>query len=126
MPPQWKTGCMRSLQQGGLLVLTVHPRIARRAEAELLHRFGAAGHSARAAAARELRRAAAERLARAGDSGPGRLERRAEADAADRGSRHWINLQRLVQRTLPTLRPRCCKARRRSCWSAPACWPATT
>ena len=23
---------------------------------------------------------------------------------ADRGSRHWINLQRLVQRTLPTLR----------------------
>ena len=30
----------RSLQQGGLLVLTVHPRIARRAEAELLHRFG--------------------------------------------------------------------------------------
>jgi hypothetical protein len=27
-----------------------------------------------------------------------------EADAADRGSRHWINLQRLVQRTLPTLR----------------------
>ena len=30
----------RSLQQGGLLVLTVHPRIARRAESELLHRFG--------------------------------------------------------------------------------------
>ena len=27
-----------------------------------------------------------------------------EADAADRGSRNWINLQRLVQRTLPTLR----------------------
>ena len=27
-----------------------------------------------------------------------------EADAADRGSRHWINLQRLVQRTLPALR----------------------
>lgn len=33
----------RSLQQGGLLVLTVHPRIARRAEAELLHRFGQPG-----------------------------------------------------------------------------------
>ena len=27
-----------------------------------------------------------------------------QADAADRGSRHWINLQRLVQRTLPALR----------------------
>ena len=37
----------RSLQQGGLLVLTVHPRIARRAEAELLHRFGQPGTSPR-------------------------------------------------------------------------------
>ena len=27
-----------------------------------------------------------------------------EADAADRGSRHWLNLQHLVQRTLPVLR----------------------
>ena len=30
---------LRSLEQGGLLVLTVHPRIARHAGAELLHRF---------------------------------------------------------------------------------------
>jgi hypothetical protein len=37
----------RGLQQGGLLVLTVHPRIARRAEAELLHRFGAPALSLR-------------------------------------------------------------------------------
>jgi hypothetical protein len=27
-----------------------------------------------------------------------------QADAADRGSRHWVNLQRLVQRTVPALR----------------------
>ena len=27
-----------------------------------------------------------------------------QADAADPGTRHWTNLQRLVQRTLPTLR----------------------
>ena len=36
---------VRGLQQGGMLVLTVHPRIARHAEAELLHRFGTPGVS---------------------------------------------------------------------------------
>ena len=94
----------RSLQQGGLLVLTVHPRIARRAESELLHRFGQPGtqpgplqrvnfDALLLAALRE--QAAAARVDWNVVLG---------ADAADRGSRHWINLQRLVQRTLPTLR----------------------
>ena len=27
-----------------------------------------------------------------------------QADAADHGSRHWVNLQRLVQRAVPTVR----------------------
>ncbi len=94
----------RSLQQGGLLVLTVHPRIARRAEAELLHRFGRPGTPPA-----PLQRVNFDALLL------GALREQAtaarvdwnivlEADAADRGSRHWINLQRLVQRTLPTLR----------------------
>ena len=94
----------RSLQQGGLLVLTVHPRIARRAESELLHRFGQRGKQSNAvqrvnfdalllAALRE--QAAAARVD---------WQVVLEADAADRASRHWINLQRLVQRTLPALR----------------------
>ena len=94
----------RSLQRGGLLVLTVHPRIARRAEAELLHRFAHPGNQPAPLqrvnfdallldALREQARAA-------------RVDWNVvlEADAADRGGRHWINLQRLVQRTLPTLR----------------------
>ena len=94
----------RGLLQGGLLVLSVHPRIARRAEAELLHRFGGPGNGPTAlqllnfdalilAALHE--QAAAARVA---------WNVVLEADAADHGSRHWINLQRLVQRTLPTLR----------------------
>lgn len=94
----------RSLQQGGLLVLTVHPRIARRAESELLHRFGQAG-----ARPGPLQRVNFDALLLA------TLREQAvaacvdwnvvlEADAADRDGRHWINLQRLVQRTLPMLR----------------------
>jgi hypothetical protein len=95
---------VRSLQQGGMLVLTVHPRIARRAEAELLHRFGQPGTQPA-----PLRRVNFDALLLAA------LRDQAktagvdwnvvlQADAADRGSRHWLNLQRLVQRTLPTLR----------------------
>ena len=95
---------VRGLQQGGMLVLTVHPRIARHAEAELLHRFGAPG-----VAPAPLQRinfdallltALREQAKAAGVEWSVVLE----ADAADRGSRHWINLQRLVQRTLPALR----------------------
>ena len=94
----------RGLLQGGLLVLTVHPRIARRAEAELLHRFGAPG-----TLPAPLQRVNFDALvlkALHEQAAAARIDWNVvlEADAADRGSRHWINLQRLVQRTLPTLR----------------------
>jgi serine/threonine protein kinase len=94
----------RGLQQGGLLVLTVHPRIARRAEAELLHRFGAPG-----TLPAPLQRVNFDSLvlkALHEQAAAARVDWNVvlEADAADRGSRHWINLQRLVQRTMPTLR----------------------
>ncbi len=95
---------VRGLEQGGLLVLTVHPRLARHAEAELLHRFGRAGplpapltrvnfDALLLGALREQAQAA-------------RIDWNVvlQADAADHGTRHWINLQRLVQRTLPALR----------------------
>lgn len=95
---------VRSLAQGGLLVLTVHPRIARHAEAELLHRFGTS-----ATAPQAIKRLNFDALLLAA------LREQAQAmkvdwnvvlqaDAAERGSRHWVNLQRLVQRTLPSLR----------------------
>ena len=95
---------VRGLQQGGMLVLSIHPRLARRAEAELLHRFGSADTPATS-----LTRVSVDALLL------GALREQAQAakvdwsvvlqaDAADRGSRHWSNLQRLVQRTLPMLR----------------------
>lgn len=94
----------RGLQQGGLLVLTVHPRIARRAEAELLHRFGQPG--VRPAPLQRVNFDALILKALHEQAAAARVDWNVvvEADAADRGSRHWINLQRLVQRTLPTLR----------------------
>ncbi len=94
----------RSLQQGGLLVLTVQLRFARRAEAELLHRFGQADTKPaplqRVNFDALLLGALREEVKLAGAEWNVVLE----ADAADRSSRHWINLQRLVQRTLPTVR----------------------
>lgn len=94
----------RGLQQGGLLVLTVHPRIARRAEAELLHRFGVP--DAQPAPLQRVNFDALMLKALHEQAVAARVDWNVviEADAADRGSRHWINLQRLVQRTLPTLR----------------------
>jgi serine/threonine protein kinase len=94
----------RNLQQGGLLVLTVHPRLARRAEAELLHRFGQPG-----TLPAPLRRLNFDDLllsALREQAIAARVDWNLvlEADAADHASRHWVNLQRLVQRTLPTLR----------------------
>jgi serine/threonine protein kinase len=95
---------VRGLQKGGVLVLTVHPRIARHAEAELLHRFGAADavHSPlkRVNFDALLLAALRDQAKTAGVDWNIVLQ----ADAAERGSRHWTNLQRLVQRTLPTLR----------------------
>lgn len=94
----------RGLQQGGLLVLTVPPRIARRAEAELLHRFGVP--DAQSAPLQRVNFDALMLKALREQAVAARVDWNVviEADAADRGSRHWINLQRLVQRTLPTLR----------------------
>lgn len=94
----------RGLQQGGLLVLTVHPRIARRAEAELFHRFGVP--DAQPAPLQRVNFDALMLKALHEQAAAARVDWNVvlEADAADRGSRHWINLQRLVQRTLPTLR----------------------
>lgn len=94
----------RSLQQGGLLVLTVHPRIARRAECELLHRFGQPG--TQPAPLQRVNFDALMLTALREQAAAARVDWKVviEADAADRDSRHWINLQRLVQRTLPTLR----------------------
>jgi serine/threonine protein kinase len=95
---------VRSLAEGGMLVLTVQPRIARRAESELMHRFGNAATPSAAikrinfdalllATLREQARAA-------------RIDWNVviQADAADRGSKNWINLQRLVQRCVPDVR----------------------
>jgi serine/threonine protein kinase len=95
---------IRGLQEGGMLVLTIHPRLARHAEAELLHRFGGPGTPAT-----KLTRVNFDALL----LGALREQAKAanvawnvvlQADAADRGTRHWTNLQRLVQRTLPALR----------------------
>ncbi|RJP67019.1 MAG: BREX system serine/threonine kinase PglW [Comamonadaceae bacterium] len=87
----------RSLEQGGLLVLTVHPRIARHADPELVHRFPAVKRinfdALLLAALRE--QAQAMQVA---------WSVVLQADAADHGSRHWVNLQRLVQRAVPTVR----------------------
>jgi serine/threonine protein kinase len=94
----------RSLQQGGLLVLTVAPRIARKAESYLLHRYARPGTQPA-----PLQRLSFDALLLAAlreQAAAARVDWNVvlEADAADRGSRHRSYLQRLVQRTLPTLR----------------------
>lgn len=87
----------RTLQQGGMLVLTVHPRIARHADAELQGRFPSVQRinfdALLLAALREQAQAMKVDWAVV-----------LQADAAERTSRHWTNLQRLVQRTVPALR----------------------
>lgn len=95
---------LRSLEQGGLLVLTVPPRLARHAEAELLHRFGNPDTSA--AAVQRVNFDALLLGALRDQAQAMRVDWNVvlQADAADRGSRHWINLQRLVQRAVPALR----------------------
>ena len=65
----------RSLRQGGLLVLTVHPRLARRAEAELLQRFRAPRGASRALQRLNFDALLLERPAGAGHGGARRLER---------------------------------------------------
>lgn len=95
---------VRSLDQGGLLVLTVHPRIARHAETELLHRFGNTASDDRA-----LKRISFDALLLTElktQASAARVDWNIvlQADAADQGSRNWINLQRLVQRAMPAVR----------------------
>jgi serine/threonine protein kinase len=95
----------RSLTAGGMLVLTVEPRQARHAEAELLRRFDSA-------ASTPLQRLSFDSLllaelhaqARAANIHDWNIVLR--ADAAEPGSRDWVNLQRLVLRALATIKPR--------------------
>ena len=94
----------RGWRQGGLLVLTVEPRLARRAEAELLHRFGE--HQA---PGRALQRLSVDALLLAElrtQAAAARVDWNVvlRADAADKSTRDWTNLMRLVQRALPPLR----------------------
>jgi serine/threonine protein kinase len=96
----------RSISTGGLLVLTVDPRQARHAEAELLRRFGQATQATQAIQRLSfdllLLKALREEATTAGIRDWSIV---LNADAADPGSRDWNNLQRLVQRTLATLKP---------------------
>lgn len=87
----------RSQQQGGLLVLTAHPRMARHADAQLQRRFPAVQRiNFDALLLNELRQQAqAMKVDWAVVL---------HADAAEPTSRDWTNLQRLVQRTVPALR----------------------
>jgi hypothetical protein len=94
---------VRSMDQGGMLVLTVPPRIARYAEAELLHRFG--NPATTALAVKRINFDALLLAALREQAQAARVEWNVvlQADAADHGSRHWTNLQRLVQRALPAV-----------------------
>lgn len=93
----------RSLRQGGLLVLTTPPRLARHADEELMRRFGPADaqrpglHRVNVDA---LLLAALRKEAAAAHVDWGVVLR---ADAAERSSRDWTNLLRLAQRTVPAL-----------------------
>jgi hypothetical protein len=89
----------RGLQQGGLLVLTVEPRLARHAEAELRRRFPAPALQVLDVDALLLREMHTQADAL-------RVDWAAvlRADAADSSSRDWRNLLSLVQRAVPALR----------------------
>jgi hypothetical protein len=96
----------RSLQQGGLLVLTVEPRLARHAEAALLRRFGPG--SGASGAGSPLQRLSIDavllrELRRQADALRVDWATVLRADAADPISRDWRNLLSLVRRTLPAV-----------------------
>ena len=94
----------RSLHQGGLLVLPVHPRLARRAEAELLHRFGKPTGTAPALLRMNFDALLLKALKTQAAAAQVDWNVVLRADAADRSSKDWRNLLRLVERTLPSLR----------------------
>ena len=94
----------RSLRQGGLLVITVDPRLARRAEAELLHRFREAKGPGQGLKRLNFDALLLNELKAQANAAHADWNVVLRADAADDGSRDWTNLMRLVQRTLPALR----------------------
>jgi hypothetical protein len=96
----------RNIKAGGLLVMTVEPRQARHAEAELLRRFGA-----ESGATPPLQRVSFDGLllkALRAEAVAAKVDwnKVLSADASEPGSRDWTNLQRLVQRTLANLKPK--------------------
>lgn len=94
----------RSLRQGGLLVITVDPRLARRAEAELLHRFREPKDKSHGLKRVNLDALLLNELKAQASAARVDWNVVLHADATDKGSRDWTNLIRLVQRTLPALR----------------------
>lgn len=81
---------------GGFLALTVSPRLARHAEAELLRRFDLERLSLDALLVSAMRNQAAAVNAD--------WDVVLRADGAAPGSRDWTNLTRLVQKTVPSVR----------------------
>ena len=94
----------RSLRQGGLLVISVDPRLARRAEAELLHRFREPKGASHGLKRMNLDALLLNELKAQASAARVDWNVVLHADATDKGSRDWTNLMRLVQRTLPALR----------------------
>jgi serine/threonine protein kinase len=95
----------RNIKAGGLLVVTIEPRQARHAEAELLRRFGS-----ESGVTPSLQRVSFDALllkALRVEATAAKVDwnKVLSADAAEPGSRDWTNLQRLVQRTLTNLKP---------------------
>lgn len=95
----------RCIKSGGLLVLTIEPRQARHAEAELLRRFGPDSTTRPALQRMSLDALLLKALRTEATAARVDWNKVLSADAAERGSRDWVNLQRLVQRTLATLKP---------------------
>lgn len=95
----------RSIKSGGLLVLTVEPRQARHAEAELLRRFGPGAQTIPALQRMSFDAMLLKALRLEATTAKVDWNLVLRADAAEPGTRDWGNLQRLVQRTLATLKP---------------------
>lgn len=95
----------RSLKAGGLLVLTVLPRQAHHAEAELLRRFGPDSITSPALQRTSFDALLLKALRTEAAAAKVDWNKVLSADAAEPGSRDWVNLQRLVQRTLSTIKP---------------------
>jgi len=94
----------KQLKTGGLLSLTTEPRLAARAEHELLHRFGPDSDTPRPLQRLSIDALLLRSLREQATAANVNWSRVLAADAAEPDSRDWANLQRLVQRTLPTLR----------------------